>query len=95
MILDQFAEPWTVDQFDAAIITCLGPAAAREPRRRDDDPASGALLVLGDVGANYFAELGVPVEAAARDAYELWLPADCPLCANGLPLEDVSSPPTP
>src|SRR5947207_283353 len=59
--------------------------------RRAQPVVAGAPLVLGDVGANYFAELGVPVVAAARDAYELWAPADCPLCANGLPLEDVAA----
>jgi orotate phosphoribosyltransferase len=53
---------------------------------------AGALLVLGSAGASFFAEHGVPVEAVARDDYELWLPADCPLCADGLPLEDVASP---
>lgn len=52
----------------------------------------GALLVLGSTGAGFFAEHDVPVEAAARDDYELWLPADCPLCAKGLPLEDVAVP---
>jgi len=30
------------------------------------------------------------VEAVARADYDLWLPADCPLCAAGLPLEDVA-----
>ncbi len=51
---------------------------------------AGALLVLGSAGASFFAEHDVPVEAAARDDYDLWLPADCPLCARGLPLEDVA-----
>lgn len=51
---------------------------------------AGALLVLGSTGAEFFAQRGVAVEAAARDDYELWLPADCPLCARGLPLEDVA-----
>ena len=58
--------------------------------RRAQPVVAGALLVLGEVGAAHFAELGVPVEAASRDAYELWMPADCPLCANGLPIEDVT-----
>ena len=49
---------------------------------------AGALLVLGTTGASFFAEHGVPVEAVARDEYELWLPAVCPLCAAGVPLED-------
>ncbi|HEX2093750.1 MAG TPA: phosphoribosyltransferase family protein [Longimicrobiaceae bacterium] len=54
--------------------------------------AAGALLVLGSTGAGYFAEQGVPVEAVARDDYELWLPAECPLCAAGQPLEEVATP---
>jgi orotate phosphoribosyltransferase len=48
---------------------------------------AGALLVLGSTGARFFAERGVPVEAVARHDYELWLPADCPFCAAGLPLD--------
>jgi orotate phosphoribosyltransferase len=52
---------------------------------------AGALLVLGTVGASYFAERGVPVEAVAREDYELWSPAECPLCAAGKPLEDLAT----
>jgi orotate phosphoribosyltransferase len=52
---------------------------------------AGALLVLGSKGAGFFSEHNVPVEAPARDDYDLWLPADCPLCAQGLPLEDVTT----
>lgn len=48
---------------------------------------AGALLVLGSAGADFFAEHHVAVEAVARDAYDLWLPAACPLCAAGSPLE--------
>lgn len=44
---------------------------------------AAALLVLGSTGASFFAQQGVAVEAVARDDYELWLPADCPLCAAG------------
>jgi orotate phosphoribosyltransferase len=54
--------------------------------------AAGALLVLGHMGAAFFAEQGVPVEAFARDEYPLWLPDACPLCASGVPLEDVAAP---
>jgi orotate phosphoribosyltransferase len=50
---------------------------------------AGALLVLGSVGASYFADKGIPVEAAAHDDYELWAPEKCPLCSKGVPLEDV------
>ena len=54
---------------------------------------AGALLVLGSIGADFFAGHGVAVEAVARhDRFDLWLPADCQLCAAGLPLEDVAAP---
>jgi orotate phosphoribosyltransferase len=52
---------------------------------------AGALLALGSTGARFFAERGVPVEAVARQEYELWLPAVCPLCAASRPLEDVTA----
>ena len=54
--------------------------------------AAGALLVLGDVGARFFAERGIPVEAAAREPYESWLPEQCPMCAAGVALEDIAAP---
>lgn len=52
--------------------------------------AAGALLVLGDVGVSFFAELGIPVIAVTGEAYSSWLPADCPLCAEDVPLEQVT-----
>ena len=51
---------------------------------------AGALLVLGDLAADFFAQQHVPIEAVARDAYELWEPTECPLCAAGRPLEDAT-----
>ncbi len=53
---------------------------------------AGALLVLGGIGASFFAQEGLLVEAVARQDYELWLPAGCPLCAAGVPLEDLAAP---
>lgn len=53
---------------------------------------AGALLILGTTGAEYFAEHNVAVEAVARDEYELWAPDVCPLCAAGLPLQDMAGP---
>ncbi len=50
---------------------------------------AGALLVLGTTGESFFRGRSVAVEAVARDRYELWEPAECPLCASGAPLEDV------
>jgi orotate phosphoribosyltransferase len=52
---------------------------------------AGALLVLGSAGADFFDEHQVAVEAVCRDEYELWLPAACPLCAAGVPIEDVAA----
>jgi orotate phosphoribosyltransferase len=51
---------------------------------------AGALLALGTVGTTYFMERHVAVESTANDAYELWTPEDCPLCAEGEPLETVA-----
>jgi orotate phosphoribosyltransferase len=53
---------------------------------------AGALLVLSSTGVDFFAAHGVPVEAAGRESYPLWLPTDCPLCQQGVPLEDVAMP---
>jgi orotate phosphoribosyltransferase len=64
-----------------------------ELERHGATPAvAGALLVFGSVGAGFFADRGVPVEAVNRDEYELWLPADCPRCARGEALEDLAAP---
>jgi orotate phosphoribosyltransferase len=52
---------------------------------------AGALLVLGSTGADFFAQHEVRVEAVARNKHELWLPDACPLCADGLAVEDVAA----
>jgi orotate phosphoribosyltransferase len=51
---------------------------------------AGALLVLGSTGCQFFAEQQVPVEAAARQDFDLWVPSECPLCRTSLPLEVVT-----
>jgi len=48
----------------------------------------GALLVLGGAASPYFAERGVPIEAVSRVPFDLWVPAECPLCASGQALAD-------
>ncbi len=55
---------------------------------------AGALLVLGSTGAQFFAERGIAVEAVGREHYDLWLAADCPMCASGIPLEHIATPPS-
>jgi orotate phosphoribosyltransferase len=52
---------------------------------------AGAILVLGDLGAGYFAERRLPLAAGLREDYELWTPAACPMCRAGQPLEDAAA----
>ncbi len=51
--------------------------------------AVGSLLALGTVGSSYFASRKLPVHSVAADPFEMWLPADCPHCTAGVPLERV------
>jgi orotate phosphoribosyltransferase len=51
---------------------------------------AGAMLVLGSTAADFFTQLGVHVEAAERENYEIWEPSQCPLCSAGMPFEDVA-----
>jgi orotate phosphoribosyltransferase len=51
--------------------------------------AIGALLVLGTSIVAFADERGVQLEALARLPGNMWLPADCPLCRSGVPLEIV------
>jgi orotate phosphoribosyltransferase len=51
--------------------------------------AVGALLSLGTVGSSYFTDRNIPVKAVASDRFDMWLPADCPHCSAGVPLELV------
>lgn len=53
--------------------------------------AIGALLVLGDSATHFCAERGLGLESIAQLPYQVWLPAQCPLCVSGIPLEDVVS----
>jgi orotate phosphoribosyltransferase len=51
----------------------------------------GTLLVLGDEGLAHFASQRLAVETLGQRAFNLWTPADCPLCRTDLRLEDLSS----
>jgi orotate phosphoribosyltransferase len=83
----------TVDDVMSAGSALRGTVAALEAHDATV-VAAGALLVLGDAGASWFDRRGVPVVAAARADYALWTPDECPLCAAGAPLEDVTGPPS-
>jgi len=51
----------------------------------------GALLMLGSLASNFFAQQGVPVTSVAQLPYDLWTPGECPLCVCGPPLEDIAA----
>lgn len=53
--------------------------------------AIGALLVLGDSFAGFAAEHHVALETLEKMPRNLWTPAECPLCATGMPLEFLAT----
>lgn len=50
----------------------------------------GALLVLGDAAQPFLKSSGLTLERLATFPNPLWEPANCPLCAQGIPLDDAS-----
>lgn len=59
-----------------------------------DVVAIGALLVLGDSAAVYAEREGLALVYCETLPNRIWEPAACPLCAAGLPLEDLRHDPT-
>lgn len=53
--------------------------------------ALGTLLVLGAWTAEFTAAHQLALESLASRPSHLWMPAQCPLCASGVPLEDPSA----
>lgn len=53
--------------------------------------ALGALVVFGDAAARFAAETGLALEGIERTPFELWLPADCPLCRDGVALDKIAA----
>lgn len=54
--------------------------------------AVGALLVLGDAASDFAAANNVPLASLVRRPSNLWRPADCPLCASDVPLQEGAAP---
>ena len=52
--------------------------------------AIGTLAVLGPSIARFAEEGAIALEALATLPYEMWLPADCPLCASGEALTELN-----
>jgi orotate phosphoribosyltransferase len=54
-------------------------------------PAVGAFLLLGNEAVEHFSTRGVPLVAVTRQDFNLWPPANCPLCRTGEPLENPAT----
>jgi orotate phosphoribosyltransferase len=52
----------------------------------------GALLVLGAQAERHCREHDLALEYVAQLPYEVWLPAECPMCASEVTLEDMGAP---
>jgi len=50
--------------------------------------AIAALVVLGQSAAKFAADHKLALEKIASLPNEIWIPAECPLCARNIPLED-------
>jgi orotate phosphoribosyltransferase len=50
--------------------------------------AIAALVVLGQSTAKFAADHKLALEKIASLPNEIWIPAECPLCGRGIPLED-------
>jgi orotate phosphoribosyltransferase len=53
--------------------------------------ALGALIVFGDGAARFAAETGLALEGIERMPFEMWEPAECPLCKAGVAMDAVSA----
>jgi hypothetical protein len=51
-----------------------------------------SLATLGDEASRYFETRELPFETLATQAFALWTPEECPLCRQGMPLEDPRTP---
>ena len=51
----------------------------------------GALLVLGTAPFAFAADNSVPLKSVATLPNHLWSRPECPLCASGVPLEDIAA----
>jgi orotate phosphoribosyltransferase len=50
--------------------------------------AIGTLLMLGQTALDHFGALKIPVEALERRGLPTWAPDECPICREGVALED-------
>ena len=53
----------------------------------------GALLVLGSSASSFTADKHIALECLSYLPNNLWKPSECPLCASGIPVEDLTAMP--
>lgn len=53
-------------------------------------PVISTLLVLGTAASEYASSKCVALKSLAEMPNNLWIPAQCPLCASGVRLDDVA-----
>jgi orotate phosphoribosyltransferase len=53
----------------------------------------GALVVFGDGAAQFATDNGLALEAIERMPFDMWRPADCPLCKDGVALDTTAARP--
>lgn len=46
----------------------------------------GSLLILGTKATDYFASVDIPIVTLDTRPFQTWLPAECPLCREGVPI---------
>jgi len=49
--------------------------------------ALGALVVFGDAAVHFASDNGLALEAIERAPFDMWRPAECPLCTDGVALD--------
>lgn len=53
--------------------------------------ALGALVVFGDAAAQFAADNSLALEAIERIPFDMWRPAQCPLCEAGIALDTAAA----
>jgi orotate phosphoribosyltransferase len=53
--------------------------------------ALGALIVFGNAAAGFAIDSGMPLEGIERTGFEMWQPADCPMCRTGVGLDKAAA----
>ena len=53
--------------------------------------ALGALVVFGDAAAQFARDNGLALEAIERMPFDMWRPAECPLCKDGVALDTAAA----